>query len=688
MNKNIEVEGGEIAIQNESGDIAIIPIKDVSRVKKMLKNPSELDEYVSGLPKMADYAEDGSLVYQIWEERTGTPWKSAKEQGLTTGSYDDNMALRRRMLAGEFDKQPSGSDGDEFKKSFKATPTAKPSQSIEGFEKPVKDRSADLFDNSPNTPTAKPSNSINGIEKDPNNKANSLFDKVIDNAPPSKDKTEISQSAKPSKTIKGIKEDSENKVSTLFDKAISKAKSPEIINELKKTRDKVLNLDKDSSDYYQQKKALLELTKDTFKRLREQESRKVEENKPGIFDSASSFISESISGISKNVSDSMEGISDTIDDGMDSLYKYVDNAKHYAHKLAMEKVPGYETEESESEVENIVKEKFIPKKIDMTDNFKNLFDEEIGYKGKTHLNKDGTPARAAKSNIHTYSNAFDNKKGYDYTPIPNVKNHVDKTYDSPGVAHFLLDSDVSQKEGYKHKFSQNYINKQLKGENIQPGSTVENQYFPVYTKKANGKVNVKYKTKDEIVTETKSEINYDDNLIPSMSSDIAGANGDASRTQEELLSSSTTQKIAAPLRQYKYSDLDWNSKSVVHPGFNGSVYGVPTKSKDKKGNVIASHLVHGKGAKTSYGQFNGTSVVFIINKDGERLIMDYADSVQNIQNKAQSLINKYGIKEEDLIIGMHDLGSFNAKPAGKNNKLKYDPSDFNPREEVGGALAF
>ena len=62
MSKNIEVEGGEIAIQNESGDIAIIPIKDVSRVKKMLKNPSELDEYVSSLPKMSEYAEDGTIL--------------------------------------------------------------------------------------------------------------------------------------------------------------------------------------------------------------------------------------------------------------------------------------------------------------------------------------------------------------------------------------------------------------------------------------------------------------------------------------------------------------------------------------------------------------------------------------------------------------------------------------------------
>jgi hypothetical protein len=73
MSKNIEVEGGEIAIQNESGDIAIIPIKDVARVKKMLKNPAELDEYITGLPKMADYAEEGTVVNKDENNNTDSP---------------------------------------------------------------------------------------------------------------------------------------------------------------------------------------------------------------------------------------------------------------------------------------------------------------------------------------------------------------------------------------------------------------------------------------------------------------------------------------------------------------------------------------------------------------------------------------------------------------------------------------
>lgn len=64
MSKTIEVEGGEIAIQNSHGDIAIIPIKDVDKVKEKIDTDCHdcLDEYVSSLPKMKDYAEDGSLI--------------------------------------------------------------------------------------------------------------------------------------------------------------------------------------------------------------------------------------------------------------------------------------------------------------------------------------------------------------------------------------------------------------------------------------------------------------------------------------------------------------------------------------------------------------------------------------------------------------------------------------------------
>lgn len=63
MNKNIEVEGGEIAIRNSHGDLAIIPKDKRDWVKQKLSEGchSCIDKLVETLPVMEDYAQDGSL---------------------------------------------------------------------------------------------------------------------------------------------------------------------------------------------------------------------------------------------------------------------------------------------------------------------------------------------------------------------------------------------------------------------------------------------------------------------------------------------------------------------------------------------------------------------------------------------------------------------------------------------------
>jgi hypothetical protein len=64
MKKQIEVEGGELAIRNSHGDIVIIPKKNRIEVEGMIKDKcwSCVDAFVDTLPVMADYAEDGSLI--------------------------------------------------------------------------------------------------------------------------------------------------------------------------------------------------------------------------------------------------------------------------------------------------------------------------------------------------------------------------------------------------------------------------------------------------------------------------------------------------------------------------------------------------------------------------------------------------------------------------------------------------
>ena len=48
--------------------------------------------------------QSGGTVSELWKQHTGTPWSEAHAQNLTSGTYDDNMALRRRILNGEFDQ--------------------------------------------------------------------------------------------------------------------------------------------------------------------------------------------------------------------------------------------------------------------------------------------------------------------------------------------------------------------------------------------------------------------------------------------------------------------------------------------------------------------------------------------------------------------------------------------------------
>lgn len=64
MNKNIEVEGGEIAIRNSHGDLAIIPKDKRDWVKQKLSEGchSCIDSLVETLPVMEDYASDGSIM--------------------------------------------------------------------------------------------------------------------------------------------------------------------------------------------------------------------------------------------------------------------------------------------------------------------------------------------------------------------------------------------------------------------------------------------------------------------------------------------------------------------------------------------------------------------------------------------------------------------------------------------------
>jgi pyruvoyl-dependent arginine decarboxylase (PvlArgDC) len=46
---------------------------------------------------------DGGTVSEVWQNKTGLPWSEASKLGFTDGTYEGNVALRKRLLAGDLD---------------------------------------------------------------------------------------------------------------------------------------------------------------------------------------------------------------------------------------------------------------------------------------------------------------------------------------------------------------------------------------------------------------------------------------------------------------------------------------------------------------------------------------------------------------------------------------------------------
>ena len=112
-----------LILKNSAGDHVIIPKKHRAEVQGMIKDGCHgcIDALVNTLPVMADYAEDGTIVSELYKQKTGKDWNTAKAEGLTSGSYEDNMKLRQRLLSGEFESSPKKdfTKAENFNEAFK-----------------------------------------------------------------------------------------------------------------------------------------------------------------------------------------------------------------------------------------------------------------------------------------------------------------------------------------------------------------------------------------------------------------------------------------------------------------------------------------------------------------------------------------------------------------------------------------
>lgn len=285
-----------------------------------------------------------------------------------------------------------------------------------------------------------------------------------------------------------------------------------------------------------------------------------------------------------------------------------------------------------------------------------------------------------------FYNKFDRNQGFEYIPIKNVGHSKAKdSYQAKGMAHFLLDTDVTGNTtvgnnlatdgNFMRQESFNYIHQTIRDKKPagSAGSTVNDPFMALYKKTEDGKVLVTYQPLSTINSEKplkntkvkKGTYNYTNE-------------GDGWETSDEVYQGF---KILSPLRQYRYSDINWDKDGEVTDSFKDNVLGLTTKTGE------VTKFIYGKAeGKGSYGKYGGGSVVFLSPK--KSFAIDFTGSIDEINSMAKSIIKDYGLSENDLIVAYHDLGSFSAKPGAKNNKISFSQwSGFNTAHFTGGGLA-
>lgn len=101
--------GGEIDVDTKYSDF-----KGTETVRDLIGGFSQ-GGYVStsiyDLMKKG-FADGGSMVVsELYELKTGKPWRTAREEGLTDGSYEQNIKLRQQLVRGDFNDNQTYSSG-------------------------------------------------------------------------------------------------------------------------------------------------------------------------------------------------------------------------------------------------------------------------------------------------------------------------------------------------------------------------------------------------------------------------------------------------------------------------------------------------------------------------------------------------------------------------------------------------
>jgi hypothetical protein len=237
----------------------------------------------------------------------------------------------------------------------------------------------------------------------------------------------------------------------------------------------------------------------------------------------------------------------------------------------------------------------------------------------------------SQDSLISYRSTWNNSDGFEYVAGPNrgQSKGVRSIPGVIGVGHFLLDASLYGEGQYSHPYNANFLAKARKS----------NEYIPAFRRTAPGRVSVSYKLPSEL---------------------------------------DSTDIVVSPLRQFKFSDISWEKAGPV-AGFAKTVKEV--KRKDGSGTNLIFKDANG------YSRFSGGSIVFIFNNNGNRLVIDFAGSINMIRKEGDRIMAEYNIEPQELTVGYHDVGSFSAKPKAKGGTLYTSQySGYNNSNITGGAL--
>lgn len=641
QNENPETND-ELQYSKKGGSIQL-ELSD-EEIQDYIKRGYVIEEAV---PKMSS---GGKVVSELWTEITGTPWREAKARGLTTGTFDENIALRNRLLAGEFGKinnvvSPKTNYDLAIEQLVKKGKTLDDLVAMRaGTRSGLINRFPELFDEDTKQVIQ---NQINTQNQNP------VPSQTIINQKNPTNGLGISQlKLKPYKfTEFDLTKNWGNPYSD-FGKPKKENKSEKKENKSnKKDADnfyKNLGVKVTTSDVERMKKN--PIIKDMFDRMEANNKKlRTTENKPlsgSTMPLGPMAMDYSKMDFSKGKNNMLIPLGTPLTPA-EKLWASIPKSaeevletewgKWGAKKvLDLDVLPKVQQQQLKRKLEKegvvntpdakikLNKEKEAKTKLPEVKPKVDKFYQEVATV-KDSYDPDNT--------LLSYRNQWDNDEGFVYyaTPVKKDRSENDEYSNVKGVGHFLLDASASKSKPYTHQYNKSLIERAKRN----------NDYVPVFTSEKDDYVRLKYKRANDL--------KKDD-------------------------------KVITPLRQMKFDEIDF-SQTQTPEGFKRGINEV--KKKDGQGTYLLFK------DRDGYSRFSGGSVVFIFNdKFGNTIVRDFAGSLNQIENEGIQIKKRYGLTDNNLVIGYHDVGSFSAKiKANNDNKLKAKQWEgFNNEDWTGGAL--